>query len=138
MPEQKTKPTQISVEKFLEDISDETVRGDCQALAKMMKSITRAEPAMWGTSIVGFGRYHYKYESGHEGYSCLTGFSPRKQNITVYVMPGFSEHPDLLNNLGKYKAGKGCLYIKRLADIDKAVLEKLIKHSVAHLEEKYG
>lgn len=138
MAEQKTKPTGQSVENFLDAIADESVRDDCAALVKLMKKVTGAKPEMWGTSIVGFGQYHYKYESGHEGYSCLTGFSPRKQNISIYVMPGFAEQTDLQDKLGKHKAGKGCLYIKRLADVDVRVLEKMIDYSVKYLQEKYA
>jgi hypothetical protein len=138
MPEQKTKPTALSVEDFLGKIADEQTRDDCFALAKLMKKATGSAPKMWGTSIVGFGKYHYKYDSGHEGYACLTGFSPRKQNITLYVMPGFSQHTSLLKKLGKHKAGKGCLYIKKLGDIDEGVLEDLIRQSVDHLKKKYG
>ncbi|WP_276374563.1 DUF1801 domain-containing protein [Chryseolinea sp. H1M3-3] len=137
MAEQKTKPTEVSVESFLETIPDENRRDDCFALVKMMKKITGAKPKMWGTSIVGFGIYHYKYDSGHEGFSCLTGFSPRKQNISLYVMPGSSTQQELLQELGKHKAGKGCLYIKRLADVNSDVLERLIKMSVDNLKEKY-
>jgi hypothetical protein len=102
-----------------------------------MKKITGEEPKMWGPTIVGFGQYHYKYESGHEGEACLTGFSPRKQNLTLYVMPGLAESTDLLKKLGKHKAAKGCLYIKRLADVDLDVLKKLIKNTVDFLKKKY-
>jgi hypothetical protein len=137
MAEQKTKPTAESVESFLDNIEDEAVRHDCQAIMKIMKKATGVSPKMWGGSIVGFGSYHYKYDSGHEGDSCLTGFSPRKQNISLYVMPGVSTREDLLMKLGKHKAGKGCLYIKRLDDINIPVLETLIKESVNHLKEKY-
>jgi hypothetical protein len=137
MADQKTKPTELSVEGFLDKIPDEGVRDDCYELVKIMKKITGSSPKMWGTSIVGFGNYHYKYESGHEGDACLTGFSPRKQNLTLYVMPGFTEHPDLLAKLGKHKAGKGCLYVKRLADVNTSELEGLIKHSVEYLRKKY-
>ncbi|HEY9044788.1 MAG TPA: DUF1801 domain-containing protein [Ohtaekwangia sp.] len=137
MAEQKTKPTEQSVEDFLDAITNEQVRDDCYALAKMMKKVTGAKPKMWGPSIVGFGKYHYKYESGHEGDSCLTGFSPRKQNITVYAMPAFADHPKLLEKLGKHKATKGCIYIKKLSDIDLSVLESLISHSVDTLKKKY-
>src|SRR5687768_4959518 len=111
MAEQKTKPTEQSVESFLDKVPDEKVRDDCFALVKLMKKVTGSAPKMWGPTIVGFGKYHYKYESGHEGDACLTGFSPRKQNITLYVMPGATQHADLLKKLGKHKAGKGCLYI---------------------------
>jgi hypothetical protein len=138
MAEQKTKPTEKSVEDFIAGIADEGVRDDCTELVRIMKKITRKDPVLWGGSIIGFGKYHYKYDSGHEGYSCLTGFSPRKQNISLYVMPGFTEHSDLVAKLGKYKAGKGCLYIKRLSDIDVKVLEALIKESVSYLKEKYN
>lgn len=137
MAEQKTKPTAVSVDSFLGKVADEKVRDDCYALIKIMKKITGEEPKMWGPSIVGFGKYHYKYDSGHEGDSCLTGFSPRKQNITLYVMPGFADHTNLLQKLGKHKAGKGCLYIKRIADIDVSALEKLVRHSVEFLRDKY-
>lgn len=137
MAEQKTKPTAESVEKFLGKIPDEGVRDDCQAILKIMKKATGSAPKMWGTSIVGFGTYHYKYDSGHEGYACLTGFSPRKQNITLYVMPGATTREELLEKLGKHKAGKGCLYIKKLKDVNVPVLETLIKESVNFLKEKY-
>ena len=137
MAEQKTKPTEQSVEDFIDNVADEQVRKDCAALVKIMKKVTGSAPTMWGPAIVGFGKYHYKYDSGHEGDSCLTGFSPRKQNLTLYVMPGFAQHPELLEKLGKHKAGKGCLYIKKLEDVNMAVLEKLIKHSVDWLKKKY-
>jgi hypothetical protein len=137
MAAQKTKPTQISVESFLDKILDEGVRDDCYELLKIMKRITGSTPKMWGPRIVGFGNYHYKYDSGHEGDACLTGFSPRKQNLTLYVMPGFTENSDLLAKLGKYKTGKGCLYIKRLSDVNLPALEHLIQYSVNHLISRY-
>ena len=137
MAEQKTKPTEQSVEGFLSKVSDEKVRDDCYALVKLMSKATGSPPKMWGPTIVGFGNYHYRYDSGHEGDACLTGFSPRKQNITVYVMPGFNQYADLLEKLGKHKAGKGCLYIKKLEDINSTVLESLIKQSVDFLKTKY-
>jgi hypothetical protein len=137
MPEQKTKSTNASVEAFINKVSDEHTRDDCYKLIDIMKEVTGEEPVMYGTSIIGFGKYHYKYESGHEGDSCLTGFSPRKQNISIYVMPGFQEHENLLKTLGKHKAGKGCLYVKRLHDIDTSVLKVLIGKSVQWLKKKY-
>lgn len=137
MTEQKTKPTEESVESFLNKVSYEGVRDDCFALTKLMKKVTGSPPKMWGPGIVGFGKYHYTYESGHEGDSCLTGFSPRKQNITLYIMPGFTRHTDLLKKLGKYKAGKGCLYIKKLGDVNVSVLESLVSQSVDFLKKKY-
>jgi hypothetical protein len=137
MAEQKTKPTEQSVEAFLDKVPDEKVRDDCFSLIKLMKKATGSAPKMWGPSIIGFGKYHYKYESGHEGDACLTGFSPRKQNITLYVMPGSAQHAGLLKDLGKHKAGKGCLYIKKLEDVNTGVLENLVKQSVDSLKKKY-
>lgn len=133
----KTAPTKVSVAGFLDAVADERKRNDGFRLIEIMKKITGAEPVLWGPSIVGFGSYHYKYESGHEGDSCLTGFSPRKEAIVLYVMPGFDTHKDLLEKLGKHKAGKGCLYIKKLEDVDVNVLKELIKISVGHLKKKY-
>lgn len=130
MAELKTKQNDASVDKFLAAFPEET-RKDCYAIAKMMKSATRAEPKMWGTSIVGFGSYHYKSErSRQEGDWPLVGFSPRKQNLTLYIMSGFDRHGGLLKKLGKHSLGKGCLYIKRLSDVDKKVLKELITESV--------
>jgi hypothetical protein len=137
MAELKTKATEQSVEDFLDKIPDEQVRDDCRALVKLMKKATGFAPKMWGPAIVGFGKYHYKYESGHEGDMCLAGFSPRKQNITLYVMPYSLEKNDLLSKLGKHKTGKGCLYIKKLADVDEKVLGKLVTESVEALQKKY-
>lgn len=136
MAEQKTKPTNASVEDFLAAIPDEQLQQDCRELVKMMQKVTGEPPVLWG-NIVGFGKYHYKYDSGHEGYSCLTGFAPRKQNISLYVMGGMLEAQDLLARLGKHKAGKGCLYVKKLSDVDVKVLEQIIKQSVAFLKKKY-
>lgn len=138
MAELKTKPTKVTVEDFINKIADEGVRDDCNALIKIMKKVTGEKPVMWGPSIVGFGLYHYKYESGHEGDMCIAGFSPRKPNLTVYLMPGFSEQTDLLKKLGKHKTGKSCLYFKRLSDVDTKVLEKMIADSVKQVNEKYG
>ena len=137
MAEQKTKPTEQSVENFLNKVPDESVRDDCFAIMKLMKRITGSSPKMWGPNIIGYGKYHYQYDSGHEGDSCLTGFSPRKPNITLYVMPGFAQHADLLKKLGKHKAGKCCLYIRKLEDVDTSVLENLIMKSVDFLKKKY-
>ncbi|MBW7944695.1 DUF1801 domain-containing protein [Patescibacteria group bacterium] len=138
MPEQKTKPTPQSVTQFLNQVEDEQKREDSFELVEMMEKVTGQKPVMWGASIVGFGQYHYKYASGHEGDSCLTGFSPRKQSISVYITAGFEESQDLLKKLGKYKTSVGCLYIKKLADVDRAVLEKLIERSVKTLKERYS
>jgi hypothetical protein len=130
MAELKTKVNDASVDKFLRDVIDKTKREDSYKILEMMKKATRAEPKMWGTSIIGFGDYHYKYESGHEGDYFLTGFSPRKQNLTLYILGGFDEHEELLNKLGKYSLGKGCLYIKKLEDVDTKVLKELVTRSL--------
>lgn len=136
MAELKTKPNERSVENFLNDIADEQTRADCFTIMKIMKQATKAEPKMWGPSIVGFGDYHYKYESGREGDWFLTGFSPRKQNLTLYIMAGFAKYEALMKKLGKYKTGKSCLYIKRLADVDLAILKTLVQESVLHMKKK--
>jgi hypothetical protein len=137
MAELKTKPNEQSVEKFLNSIADQSTREDCLAILQIMKQATKAEPQMWGPSIIGFGNYHYKYESGREGDWFLTGFSPRKQNITLYIMPGFARYEELMQKLGKYKTGKSCLYVKKLGDVDLAVLKQLVKQSVEHMTMAY-
>lgn len=133
MAELKTKQTEASVEKFLNQVVDETRREDCFQIARMMQEITGSEPKMWGTSIVGFGSYHYKYASGQEGDWPITGFSPRKQDLTLYIMPGFVEHGDLMKQLGKHRTSKSCLYIKRLSDVHVPTLKKLIRQSVKQM-----
>ncbi|MBP7687681.1 MAG: DUF1801 domain-containing protein [Thermoflexales bacterium] len=137
MTESKTKPTVQSVEEFLNAIPDEQKRADALALAKLIKQVTRFEPTMWGGSIVGYGSYHYKYASGREGDACLVGFSPRKQNFTLYLMLGVADYSDLLDKLGKHKTGKGCLYINTLADVDVPTLKELIKRAVKQLKSMY-
>jgi len=137
MAENKTKQTKASVESFINKIKDETVRNDCDTIIKLMKSITKEEPKMWGPSIIGFGSYHYKYASGREGDMCLAGFSPRKQNLTIYLMPGFEVQQSLLKKLGKYKTSKVCLYIKSLNDIDVKVLKEMISQSVKEMKKLY-
>ena len=131
MAENKTKPTQVSASAFIDALTDETKRADAKALIKLMQSATGEEPTMWGPSIVGFGSYHYKYESGREGDMPLAGFSPRKAATVVYGMTGFGESEALRAKLGKHTTGGGCLYIKKLADVDQKVLQKLILESVA-------
>lgn len=126
MAELKTKPTKQSVEKFIKSIPDAQTREDCSTIAKLMQQATRAEPQMWGSSIVGFGVMQYKYASGREGEWPIIGFSPRKQNLTLYISAGF-QNPDLLKKLGKHSLGKGCLYIKRLSDVDLPTLKQIIK-----------
>lgn len=137
MAELKTKPTDQSVESFLNGVEDEKKRRDSFTILKLMKDVTRADPKMWGPSIVGFGNYRYKYESGREADWFLTGFSPRKQNLTLYIMSGFRRFEELMAKLGKYKTGKGCLYIKRLEDVNMATLRELVAQSVEYLREKY-
>ena len=133
MAELKTKPNDQNVERFLNGITDEKKRQDCFTILELMKQITQTEPQMWGSSMVGFGSYHYKYESGREGDAFLTGFSPRKQNLTLYIMAGFDQYEELLKTLGKHKTGKSCLYIKRIEDIHLSTLKKLIEQSVKHM-----
>jgi hypothetical protein len=135
MAKLKTKATTVSVDTYISKIADESVRDDCHTLVRMMQKITNEPPVMWGPSIVGFGKYHYKYASGHEGDMCLTGFSPRKTNLTVYAYA--SAHPELLKKLGKHKATKACIYIKTLEDIDLKVLEKIVSENVKQVRKTY-
>ena len=131
MAELKTKKNNASVKEFIDAISDEVKRADCRVLLRMMGRATGKRPKMWGKSIVGFGEYHYKYASGREGNWFVAGFSPRKQDLTVYIMAGFSGQADLMKKLGKHKTGKACLYLKRLSDVDTGVLEKIIHRGMA-------
>ena len=130
MAELKTKPTKLSVEKFIKSATYGQTREDCFTIAKLMSEATGAEPQMWGTSIVGFGTQRYKYATGREGEWLIIGFSPRKQNLTLYLgIYGLEEHTDLLKKLGKHSLGKGCLYIKRLSDVDLPTLKTLIRRA---------
>jgi hypothetical protein len=134
----KTTVNDASVKDFLNKVEDEVKRQDSLALLKLFSKVTGEKPKMWGSSIVGFGSYHYKSEkSRQEGEWMLTGFSPRKQNLTLYVMHGLAEEQDLLKDLGKHKTGVGCLYVNKLADVDLAVLEKLIKKSFAAMKAEH-
>ena len=133
--EVKTKVNEASVEGFLNSVADEQARKDSFEILKMMKQVTKEEPKMWGASIVGFGSYHYKGASGREGDWMLIGFSPRKQNLTLYLMHGFDVHKDLLKKLGKHKTSMGCLYIKKLDDVDKKVLKELVTESVKRMKK---
>ncbi|HEU4333821.1 MAG TPA: DUF1801 domain-containing protein [Candidatus Eisenbacteria bacterium] len=135
MAELKTKKTAASVAAFLKKVPDEETRADCFALVKLMKSVTRSDPKMWGASMVGFGEYHYVYASGQEGDWPLTGFSPRKQNLTIYIMAGFDRYPALMKKLGTFKTGKSCLYVKRLSDVDPKVLRELVAESVTFVKK---
>ena len=137
MAENKTKQTKASVDKFISAIKDENIRKDCYTIIKIMKSVTKEEPKMWGPSIIGFGTYHYKYASGREGDMCIVGFSPRKQNLTIYLVGGFEKQKALLAKLGKYKTSKVCLYIKSLDHIDLKVLKEMIVQSVKEVKKLY-
>jgi len=136
--ELKTRPSGASVEAFLQGVADEARREDCRTLLALMRRVTGAEPEMWGPSIIGFGTYHYVYASGREGDWFLTGFSPRKRDLTLYIMAGFSAYDDLLARLGPHKTGKSCLYVKRLGDLDLEALEALVVASVKHMREAYA
>ena len=135
MAEPKTKPTKASVKEFLNQIPDKERREDCFTVAKIMEEITGDKPKMWGPSIVGFGTYHYKYASGHEGDWPVAAFSPRKKDLTIYMMVGFDKNTELMEKLGKHSVGKSCLYIKRLSDIHVPTLKKLIKKSLKDLHD---
>ncbi len=137
MAELKTKPNEGDVAAFLAGVADPAKRRDCETVLEIMREATGSEPKMWGPSIVGFGSYRYTYESGREGDWMLTGFSPRKQNLTLYIMPGFGRYPELMAKLGKHKTGKSCLYLGRLADVDLDVLTELVRESVAYMRRKY-
>ena len=138
MAEIKTKKNKANVADFLNGVAEEKKREDALTVLSLMKQVTGEEPVMWGPSIVGFGSYHYKSDSGREGDWPLTGFSPRKQNLTLYIMPGFGKYESLMAKLGKHKTGKSCLYINKLADVDLTVLKELVAASVAHMKKKYN
>jgi hypothetical protein len=134
MSENKTRPTDQNVVDFLSSVDHETRREDAFTVLKMMEEITGEAAVMWGSSIVGFGSYHYKYDSGREGDMPLIGFSPRKQSMTLYIMSGFDSEEELLASLGKHKTGKACLYVNKLADVDEDVLRQMIKRSYEHMK----
>ncbi len=137
MSELKTKQNEASVDSFLDSVGSDRRREDSFTVLELMKRITGDEPRMWGAAIVGFGSYRYKYASGRSGEMPRIGFSPRKQSLTVYVMPGFSDYDELLSRLGKHRTGKSCLYINKLADIDMGVLEDLIRSALDAMRKKY-
>jgi hypothetical protein len=138
MAELKTKPTRSSVAKYIAAIADEERRRDCKALVKLMRDITNQPAVLWGPSIVGFGAYHYKYASGHEGDMCITGFSSRKPNLSIYIIAMGPAQRKLLAKLGKHKMAKGCLYVRRLEDIDLDVLRQLVSGSIAEIRKLFG
>ena len=132
----KTVKTKVTVSAFLASIENEKRRKDCKAVMKIMRQVTGKRAAMWGASLIGYGSYHYKYDSGREGDMPVVGLSPRKQNLVLYIMPGFSGYAGLMKKLGKYKTGKSCLYINKLEDVDTNVLTELIDKSAACMEKK--
>ncbi|MCI0517032.1 MAG: DUF1801 domain-containing protein [Woeseiaceae bacterium] len=137
MAELKTKKTDASVKAFLGTIADPKKRSDCEAVCRMMRAATGSPARMWGTSIIGFGSYEYRYDSGRSGSWMLCGVAPRKQNLTIYIMSGFSKFAARMKRLGKYKTGKSCLYVKSLEDIDRKELQALIEDSVKYMRAKY-
>ena len=137
MVKNKTGETEESVADFIAAVDSETKRDDSFRLIELMRQASGHEPKMWGPSIIGFGRYHYKYNSGHEGDAPLIGFSPRKAAISLYVFSGLEEHRHLLDGLGKFKIGKACIYIKKLSDVDEKKLTVLMKKTIEFLKSKY-
>ncbi len=133
----KTAPSDQSVLEFLEGIEHPVRRADGLELLKIFEEVTGWEPRMWGTSIVGFGRYHYKYESGREGDFMITGFSPRKANLSIHILPGYRDLGEKMTRLGKHKTGKSCLYVNKLTDIDTAVLKEIIQDGVSYMQSNY-
>lgn len=136
MADQKTRPTKVSVTAFIAAVPDARRRAEAKQLLKVFRAATGKRPVMWGPTIVGYGSYHYKYASGHEGSCCLAGFSPRKAAISVYITAGFAEMGPLLKKLGPHKRAVGCLYLKRLDDVDLQVLEQMIRTSVADVRRR--
>jgi hypothetical protein len=137
MAKNKTVATAASVDEFIAAVEDPRKQRDCRDMIALMRKATGHEPQMWGSGLVGFGTYHYRYASGREGEFFLTGFSPRKSAFTIYVMPGFDRYAKLMQSLGPHKTGKSCLYVKCLDVIDRGVLEEIILDSVTHMREKY-
>ncbi|HUF27193.1 MAG TPA: DUF1801 domain-containing protein [Gemmatimonadaceae bacterium] len=133
MSENRTKPTDESVDAFLSAVPDEERRADCRRVLDIMREITGKEPRLWGRGMIGFDSYHYRYGSGREGDWFITGFSPRKNDLTIYIMAGFDRYEELMGRLGKHRTGKSCLYLKRLADVDPELLKELIAESVRHM-----
>ncbi|MCC6510413.1 MAG: DUF1801 domain-containing protein [Pirellulaceae bacterium] len=138
MAENKTKATDVNVDDYIAAITDEGQRQDCEALVKLLGKVTKLKPKMWGPSIIGFGSYHYKYDSGREGDMCLTGFAARKSELVVYLVAEGPDQQALLAQLGKHRMGKSCLYFRKLSAIDTSVLEKLVRGSVAEIKRRYS
>ena len=137
MAENKTKPTDVDPRAFIAQVEHPTRRADAEVLLELMERVTGYPARMWGPSIIGFGRYHYRYDSGREGDVLITGFSPRKASLSIYLMPGYDDLSDELAVLGKHKVGKACLYINKLADVDLDVLERMVERSVARMRREH-
>jgi hypothetical protein len=137
MAENKTKPTGVAVDAFIDAVPDPQRREDAKVLRAMMERLSGEPATMWGPSIVGFGSYHYRYESGREGDMARIGFSPRARELVLYIVGGFPRHRDIMDRLGKYKTGKSCLYVTRLSDLDRGALEELVVEALDHMREKY-
>ena len=139
MAENKTKPTTVDPTAFVAGVEHKTRRADAERLLEIFHDVTGLEPKMWGPSLIGYGRYHYKYDSGREGDMLMTGFSPRKANLVMYIMPGYQGEAmqDMLSRLGKHKLGKACLYINKLADVDESVLREIIAYGLADVRKRY-
>ena len=138
MSQRKTTQNEADVDAFLDAVENPRRRADAKQLLDLMRAVTGEPPKMWGTSIVGFGKYHYRYASGREGDSLMVGFSPRKQNLAIYIMPGFSDFGELLVRLGKFRTGKSCLYVNKLDDVDLDLLKELVRESVEEMKRRYG
>lgn len=137
MAQNKTQPTNASVASYLSGLAPERKRDEARQLDVLFQKVTGFTPVMWGPSIIGYGRYHYRYASGREGAFLATGFAPRKANFSIYIMPGYTDFSDILVGLGKHKTGKSCLYINKLADIDLTVLEELIRAGLKDLDQRW-
>ena len=133
----KTKPNTVAPADFIAGVDNNIRRTDAETLLPWFEKITGLKAKMWGPSIIGFGRYHYKYDSGREGDMCMTGFSPRKAKTVLYIMPGYQDMDEMLSRLGKHKLGKSCLYINKLADVDMDVLEEIVRFGVDYVKDKY-
>jgi len=138
MSKLKTTQNEADVNAFLDAVENPRRRADSRQVLDLIQAVTGEPPKMWGSSIVGFGSYHYRYASGREGDWPVVGFSPRKQNLVIYIMPGFSDYGDLLGKLGKFRTGKSCLYVNKLDDVDLELLEQLVRESVKEMKRRYG
>ncbi|MYF70911.1 MAG: DUF1801 domain-containing protein [Proteobacteria bacterium] len=138
MSQRKTMQNSADVNAFLDAVENPRRRSDAKQLLALMRKVTGAPPKMWGPGIVGFGKYHYRYASGREGESLRVGFSPRKQNLVIYIMPGFSDYGEILEQLGKFRTGRSCLYVNKLDDVDLVLLEQLVRESFREMKHRYG